>query len=294
MMRWLEFALFTAIAVALHVAFFVVKPNEGAEAGGVGGEEIISLQAAAPTVIEMVEAWERPTQVETEQDAVLDPPTDPVTARPPLPSLQVQPAPRAEMRMAIMDPAPTRDSLDIDTAPADPPPAPELDPETVETPAPDAVPDAAPTTRPKLRPERQPDPQTAKTSDAQSAGRAERRAAGSGGTAQAGNTGAAEVATASPGQQQQLQAVWGAKIRAKLARQQRYPRGTRQNGRTQIILNVARSGQILGVSVGRSSGVSALDQAALDAVKRARRFAKAPDDLPGSSFKFSLVLDWRR
>ncbi|MEO0467870.1 MAG: TonB family protein [Pseudomonadota bacterium] len=297
MKRWLELVIFVTVAIALHVAFFATRPEEGAEAGGVGGEALISLQAAAPTVAEMVEAWERPTQVAPVLETAMDAPADPTPDAPTLPTLNLQQAPRAQMQMPVIDQAPPPDSVDVETTPAaPPPPEPEPDPEPeqiVEQPT-EAAPDPAPTVRPKRRPERPPEPQTAQKSDVTSAGRAEQRAAGSGGSAQAGNTGTAQVATATQGQQQQLRAVWGAKIRAKLARQQRYPRRANRDGRTQIILNIARTGQILGTSIGRSSGVPELDQAALDAVRRARRFAKAPDDLAGNSFKFSLELEWRR
>ncbi|MEY8843169.1 TonB family protein, partial [Cribrihabitans sp. XS_ASV171] len=102
------------------------------------------------------------------------------------------------------------------------------------------------------------------------------------------------VATLSKGQQAKLQQEWGAKILARIERAKRYPRGTNASGQVQLVLSVARSGQLLGVTARRSSGNAQLDQAALDAVRRAGRFPAAPSGLPGNSFAFSFTMVLKR
>ena len=73
MKRWIEATVFTALAVVILVAGFALSPSEGSEAGGVGGDSLISIAAAPPTVAEMVEAWERPVDLQPEPVADLTP-----------------------------------------------------------------------------------------------------------------------------------------------------------------------------------------------------------------------------
>jgi protein TonB len=264
MMRWVEIGVFTAIAIAAHMAFFALRPEGGADAGGAGGETLLSIQAATPSVIKMVETWERPVDVQN----AIDPPATPrdQATAPPAPLSPIAPAPRAELRVADLS-APHSDPVQVDTTPAKP---------TPPKPAPKSTP------KPKAKPK--------PTSD----GRTGQKAAGSGGSAQAGNSKTAAVATVSKGKQAKLKQIWGAKIRSKIARAKRYPHNSRATGTSVVRLTVRRDGALLGVSLVRSSGDATLDQAAIASVKRAKRFAKAPKELPGSSFHFVLPIEKRR
>ncbi|MFC3614184.1 TonB family protein [Lutimaribacter marinistellae] len=341
MRRVVELAVFTGLAILFHVALFAQPPDEGAEAGGSGGEALVSLQAADATVTDMVAAWQRPIDRQPPPEPELAPIEAESTA-PNLPRLDLAEARRAEMRLAAMPPAET-ETLDFDApkAPVRPraqmpeiarPDAPETSlspdmprPETtrpersvppktvltqpqaealeIETEAAEPPPsDAAPVTsvRPPERPapqprtEPRPQPQTARKAEKTTTGTAAQRAAGSGGSAQAGNARSARTATLSKGQQAKLQAVWGAKIRARIERAKRYPRGTNASGQVSLAISIGRDGQLQGVSIRRSSGNGALDKAAVDAVRRAGRFPAAPKDLPGNSFAFSLAIVMKR
>ncbi|NKX39535.1 energy transducer TonB, partial [Rhodobacteraceae bacterium R_SAG5] len=55
MKHWIEGSLFSGLALAVHVAIFASFPQDGSEAGGAGGEYVVSIAGAAPTVREMVQ-----------------------------------------------------------------------------------------------------------------------------------------------------------------------------------------------------------------------------------------------
>ena len=347
MKRAAEVIIFGLLALVVHVALFVVRPEAGAEAGGAGGEAMISIEAAAPTVVEMVEAWEQQTQPVTQPDLTLDQPTVPDDTPPP-PSFELAEAPQAELqvaRIATPDPEalklsiedlnrqPLREQPQADTPIPETPlvqntpdltardasrpeltrpqmaamQAPQTDPLNVDTrPAEPSVSEAAPTTspRPVERPDpakqvqqtqrrQEPAPENARQAEQTSEGRAAQTAAGAGGTNQAGSS-QARTATISQGQLNNLKAVWGSKIRAKIERSKRYPRGESASGKVSLKINVSRAGQLLGVSVRRSSGNAKLDAAAVDSVKRARRFPKAPRELTNASYAFTLTMELKR
>lgn len=278
MKRTAEVIVFAAIAGVIHVALFTSAPQSGAKASGAGGEALVSIQAAPETVADMVEAWERPPQPVAELDLQAEAPL-PQARAPSLPTFELAQAPRAAALVALADPD-RPEAPQADTAPPPPPPPP---------PKPEPKPEPKP--QPKPRPEPQPDPPQAQKAAQTSAGRAEQKAAGSGGGAQAGQAGGAQAATADAGRQAKLQNVWGAKIRARVAR--RTPRG-KGTGTVLVHLTVARSGQLLGSRIARSSGNAALDQAALAAVKRAGRFPPAPKQLALSQMSFSLPIRFSR
>ncbi|MFY2823524.1 energy transducer TonB [Ruegeria sp. MALMAid1280] len=232
----------------------------------------MSLKAAAPTVAEMVKSWEQPTVVRTAAPIEMTAPTSPPAALS-MPSLQIDQAPRAQMKVAIAAPE-VEDNVQIDTTPPPPKPKPEIK--------------AKPEVKPKLRPQKKQE-QEGRKAKVTSAGVAKQVSAGSGGGAQAGS-GSSEVNTGSPGRAAKLQAVWGAKIRARIERNKRYPRGTKASGDVTIRLTVSRDGRLVSHQLTRSSGNPTLDQAALSAVARSKRFPKAPKDLQGNSFRFSVLI----
>ena len=96
------------------------------------------------------------------------------------------------------------------------------------------------------------------------------------------------------GQQAKLQNIWGAKIRARIERRQRYPNGASGNGHVVVRLTVARSGQLLSHRIAKSSGNAAFDQAALRAVVRAGRFPSAPKTLDLQQLTFNLPMTFSK
>jgi protein TonB len=88
-------------------------------------------------------------------------------------------------------------------------------------------------------------------------------------------------------------ARWGASLRAQVERRKAYPRGSSASGTTVLRIAVTAGGSLAGVSVARSSGARELDQAAIQAVRRAR-FPAAPKELGAGTFQFNLPLAFAR
>lgn len=277
MKHWFEILIFVTLAIALHVLAFAQGSDSSQQAGGSGGDAMVSIQAAPPTMVELVESWERPPVTPSELPNTMTAPQPAPVEAPVSPQIELSPAPRAALRMAVVQPE-IEDPVDVDTTPPPPPPPPE----------PKADAEAVPDTRPKPRPEKQ-QPKEALKADQASDGRNEEVAAGSGASTQAG-AGSANVTTGDPGRTAKLQAVWGAKIRARIDRSKRYPRGSKASGSVTIQLQVSRDGRLVSYRLRNSSGIPELDNAALQAVARAKRFPKAPKELIGNSFNFSVAI----
>jgi protein TonB len=82
------------------------------------------------------------------------------------------------------------------------------------------------------------------------------------------------------------------KVRAKLARTKRYPPSARREkaqGTVTVRFVVSADGGASGVSIVRSSGFAVLDEAAIDAVRRAAPFPDTPD---GTSEPFVIPIDY--
>lgn len=278
MKRIVEPIIFAAIAGVIHITLFSSAPESGAASSGSGGEAMVSIQAAPETIAKMVDAWERPPEtqatLETEMAEPLQQPQSPA-----LPQFELARTPRAAALIALSEPQ-RAEAPQADTAPPPPPPPPKPKPE----PKPEPKPQPRPKPAPKPQPKGQPAAQT-------SAGRAEQKSAGSGGGAHAGQAGGAQAATADAGRQTKLQHVWGAKIRARVAR--RTPRG-KGAGTVLVDLTVARNGQLLNSRIVRSSGNATLDQAALAAVRSAGRFPAAPKKLRLTQMSFTLPIQFVR
>ncbi|KUJ81146.1 energy transducer TonB family protein [Ruegeria profundi] len=308
MSRGIEIAVFVALALSIHVMLFGLRPTGGVEAGGVDGDATISIEGATSAITEMVEQWERPVpQIPQPTNAPFLP--DPLESLQP-PNLELPEAPRADLKIAAL-PTLEPDELSLDIPQPPPPPTePQFEVEEAATQQPDPLspppkrglselaPESSP--RPSERPERrvkkepEPQPEAAEKADQPSAGRAAQKAAGTGGGAQAGNSGSAQTTTASTGKQKELEAIWGAKIRSRIERAKRYPRGAREPGQVSLTISIGSDGRLLAVNVVRSSGNLELDQAAVAAVRRASRFPAAPRGLAGDSFTFSLSVMLQR
>jgi protein TonB len=278
MKRVFELGVAASLAIAIHIVAFASAPQSGAEATGAGGEAVVSLQGAAPTIVEMVQTWERAPEPIVDITTELKPDM-PATAPPMMPQLETA-APRAEVRLATLQDVPS-EQLNIDPAATAAPPPPPKEEEPIPEPEPPIK---------TVKEEPKPQVERAKKAAVTSAGRQEQRAAGGGGGAQAGRTATSAMSTAEKGKQASLTAVWGAKIRNKILRFQRYPRGKHGNGTVVLRIRVARSGHITGTQVLRSSGVAALDKAAVATVKSAKRGPKAPKALQGETFNFVISL----
>ncbi|MFZ5711120.1 MAG: energy transducer TonB, partial [Pseudomonadota bacterium] len=106
---------------------------------------------------------------------------------------------------------------------------------------------------------------------------------------------AAPSAGLSEGESRAAMARWGGKLRARIDRAKSYPAGARasgRSGRVVLALTVSPAGRVLGVSVTASSGVPELDRAAVEAVRRAGRLPRAPQELAGAAYDFSLSIDF--
>ncbi|MFA8384503.1 MAG: energy transducer TonB [Pelagibaca sp.] len=318
-MRVLEITTFIVLSGALHAATLYMAPVPGgATSGGAAGTAEVTLQAATPTLAAMVQDWDRPPETSdapmlaapemttapkrpTRDAPVLDrPQTTALVAPSPAPDV-----PQAETRLPA-PPVPFADTTP-DTLPVMETPrleAPDLPIEPTakrpEPPQPPTMTDTAPTApqvdtapaaertaptaslRPEPRPERR-EPAQTRSQPAQTA-------KGSG-TQQTASPKPAPKPQAPRGPSQaqlaQLEQQWGAKITSALRRAHRPPRGAQ--GSVTLVIAIAPSGQVAGVSVAASSGNARLDQSALAAVKRAR-FPRAPDGLTRASYRFSQRL----
>lgn len=318
-MRVLEITAFIALSGALHAATLVVAPLPGGgSSGGQGGAADVTLQAATPTLAAMVQDWDTPPLV-SDAPTLAMPDASPAPDRPaqdqaPVPhprtaALAVPDAalslPEADTRLPappVPFAAPAPDALPLpDTgAPAPPdlsrvetdarptaPAQPKVTDSTAALPKVDTSP-AAPRSAPvaSLRPEPRPERRVA----APSAARPAQTAKGSGGapaTAAAPNRAAPVAKGPSTAQLARLEQQWGAQITSALRRAHRPPRGA--TGSVTLVIAIAPSGQVAGVSVAASSGNARLDQSALAAVSRAR-FPRAPEGLAKSSYRFSQRL----
>lgn len=83
------------------------------------------------------------------------------------------------------------------------------------------------------------------------------------------------------------------KVRSKLAR---VARGVRANGRGEVVVSfaVSSNGGVRSARVSRSSGDAGVDQAALQAVRKAAPFPPIPEGAGRSSWEFSIPLAFRR
>lgn len=222
-------------------------------------------------------------------------PTAPVSpglaALPPADELERPDTPAAP----ALAPPPPPTSLQLDTASA---PIPLLDGagNVQRSPRPQAKPqteealEAAQAAEAKSQAARAPPPppqQPATQSSAASRASNEQRSLGAGGNQNAGSSQQSQASTISSSQRASLMRSWGAQIRSRVARNQR---SQRRSGRVVVRISVSNSGQLAGVGVLSSSGNSALDNAAVATVRRARRFPAAPSGLGSGPHTFDIPL----
>jgi protein TonB len=208
------------------------------------------------------------------------------------PSLPQATAPTPTAPTAQADSAPRRSAPPTLAQPTLTEPAPTTD--TVPAPAPGGTTLAAlQSPRPPQRPEGlAPPPRAAPQAAAPSTPQPARVASGQGGGATQGAAPTPQPAqpALSAGQRQSLMSQWGAQIMARIERARPRVRGS---GQVVLALQITRDGGLAGLSVARSSGDAALDNAALSAVQRAGRFPAAPTGLTDASYGFSLPIRFR-
>lgn len=268
MRRLVETLVFTSAALATHILIFMQPATGGAQSSGQGGEALVSLTGATAQTRQMVEDWDRPPETTPAVLEVVQPPEPDRRDLPQVPTLDPTEAPMVLPSMAA--PPPPVDVPSVQTQAAPPPPT-------------AAPPDAI---RPQTRPDRA-------STNAQPA-QAEQKAAGSGGGTRFGLSGASTGSTLAPARAAELQAIWGAGIRAQIERRKRFPSGGRGSGQVVVTLTISRTGQLLGHGIQQSSGNAAFDQAALQAVARAGQFDAAPAELAQSSYRFALPISFSR
>ncbi|TDX33768.1 TonB family protein [Rhodovulum visakhapatnamense] len=275
-----ELLAFMPLALALHVgAFALARPPMGGvagAAGGPGGDALVTLAAAPASYARLAEDW-------TEAPA---PDTD--LADLPAPEPEPESVPRADP-----DPAPDRAAMPVPALPTLSEPRPEADLPVPSSPPERREPDPASALRPESRPE--PPARTARSAAPPSEARAAQVARGRSEAAEAGAGATGGAPTLTPARASALQAEWGARIRARVDRSHRYPRGTRASGRALIELVLARDGRLVSARLVQSAGDPRLDAAALAAVRRAGRFPPAPRGLEAARYSFTLPLrfEWQ-
>lgn len=329
-MRLLEGIVFGTLAAGLHLGGFWYLDLTRSQSGGAGegGETQISLNIDGGDFTALIEEWQRPPDLAKTIERPQEPtPLSEQITRPQaeaevprLAEIATLTAPVAEMGMQIPQefvPAPIsapetpRLSLSVENtdviptqyrrvteAPNLPKPnildatalqksLPEIDqtPAEVNTLAPER------SQRPKSRPAQPPapKPQTQKITQKASGVSASKTTNKSAGSVKQPT----KPATASKGDSKKAVAQWGSGVRSAIERKKRYPRGTNASGSVTVSLTVSHAGKLLGVKLVKGSGVAALDNAALKAVKAAR-FPAAPKSVTRQSATFQVSIKLKR
>ena len=170
----------------------------------------------------------------------------------------------------VVDPAPVAE---------EPPPAPKPAP-VADLPKPKAAKPKATSSAPKVAPPAPAEPKPRKAAKS----KASDKAAVGGETASA-----APGKAASKGEAKAQKADWGAKVRSRITRKLSVPKGT-PPGRAKLRVTIAPTGALLAVDLVESSGLPALDRAALKAAKSAAPFPRAPKGLTEASYSFTIPI----
>lgn len=323
MMKLAEAVVFLSLATSLHIGVWAASPaSDGVVSGGSRAESSVALAAATPAMTAIARQWQRPLEVTVTPAALPHPAPEPITdattapkvprpdrnhtvtalpKRPEAPALAPSPvaqtdaparvaapqtqAPPALATQAIDTTTATRPrTLSAPPAPVTPPDAPVV-PHQETAPRADTMPPPAAPVPAVAAPE--PAPAAAVRPQPRS------KQPGQNATAPARATGQDAAHAAQSQSSNALQAKWGARIQRKVHRSMAYPRAASGSGTARVTLDVDRSGRLVSLRLVRSSGVAAFDAAALEAVKRARRFAKAPKELSEARYSFTLSLTFR-
>jgi len=263
-----ELALWTGaavVALAAHagaVAYMLRTPPMEFADNAPPAAIMIEL-AAEPEAIDTSENQIVPDMEDSAEvkSAEVEPPKEPPVEPPPEPVPEPVAEPTPE---PVPEPEPQPEP--VEEAEVPPEPVEEIDPieqmalaqlENVEVPLPMARP----------RPPAKPKPQVREQQ--QAAAPAKRRAMAD---VKQSNRVAASQTSNSSGGSSVSPARWQSRLMSHLERRKRYPSGSRKNreeGTAMVRFTIDNTGNVLAVSLSRSSGYPALDQAVLDMVRRA-------------------------
>lgn len=278
MTRAAEFLAFIGLAASVHVGAVVTFGLPGVQSQGSGGEASVSLVAASETMAAQVAAWSRPAEAMQE---VAMPPQAPA-APSQSPSMPAPAPPQPQNALPAVQAIPK--------SPAAPEAAPQIDTQSAEPSLAEHAPMSSP--RPRTRPAKTPAPAPRQSQTASTASSAQKAKGGTEGR-NAGDTKTRQSASLSTSARRSLMARWGSSIRNQVERRKRYPSGTTASGKTVLRLTVTREGRLARVAIVKSSGSSALDKAAVKAVRRAR-YAAAPEGLTAAQYNFNLPVSFTR
>ncbi|MEL7461044.1 MAG: TonB family protein [Pseudomonadota bacterium] len=309
-------------ALALHGgALALWAPSGEHGGGGPGGAARVTLAASAGAAA-MVNAWERapaaqnravvqasaPLETEVPSAEVLHDQGPPMVAPPARPR-----AARADALPVAGPDAPRRSDVPIAAVAAALAPLPQADeslapglvapdrlaalrsaPDKIDQPTVAALPRiAAEAPVDVLRPsaaDTRPRPRPSPGAEA----RAATVAAGDGAAHRSGQGGTPSTQADTSRAKASLMARWGAEIRNRVERRKSYPAAAGgASGKTVLQLSVNAGGRLTAVGVVQSSGVAAIDRAAIGAVRRAGRFPAAPGGLGPGPHAFRLSLAFR-
>lgn len=252
-----------AAGLLVAVGFALVLGDPGESRGEVVQPIILTL--AGPEAVAAIPS--PPPEVATEAP---EPPA-PAKAEPPLP-----------IPMAETPPPAIPDQPEITSPVAEPPPAPVSDPPPIPEPPAQAAkkPDAKPKPDPKPKKKAKPADQGAVASPAGDAGQTKTATRSDGVKTSKADTGA-------------LIKRWGSAIRKKIEARKSYPAAAKgAKGKVMLRLTISRTGALLGVSVVKSSGNAALDQAAVKAAKSVKSYPAAPKGMAEPSYSFTLPMSF--
>lgn len=69
---------------------------------------------------------------------------------------------------------------------------------------------------------------------------------------------------------------------------------TTEAGTVELRLTIARDGQLVGLTVSRSSGLASLDNTSMNIVRQAGPYGPLPPEITGAQHTFTLPLYYRR
>jgi protein TonB len=89
--------------------------------------------------------------------------------------------------------------------------------------------------------------------------------------------------------------AWNGSITKQIELHKGYPPSAlsrRASGVTQVAFAIDRDGRLIESRIIRGSGHAALDQEAIETLRRAQPFPRPPEDLPGERFEFTLPMSF--
>ncbi|WP_422050990.1 cell envelope integrity protein TolA [Shimia sp.] len=270
---------FTLSVCGLLMAFGFSLSPAGMDASGDAGVYEVTLAASNQTMVSMVQAWETPPSVSVPQVEMPQTPMEQSDVAPqmaPPPEVPERPSTMAPQMVAMFE-APKLPEIDRAVF------APPLREVAAAKPkAPPPTPQAAPA-------------QTRQAQSEASAMQFAQRASGSGGGGNAGKVNTATPSANGKARQAKLARQWGAQIKRLVEQNKRQPQRLAQSsGRVVLMISVRANGRVIRAKVATSSGIRAIDNAALAAVKRAGRLPPAPDGFGKKKHAFRLPINFTK